>query len=56
MMQNIMLTLIASVMGSFLLTGAISGLVGGGSISLAGMMSGEFGACDYRGYLCQVEG
>ena len=54
MLQKIITILICCVMGSFLIVGAISGLIGGGSISLQGMMSGTFGACDYRGYLCQL--
>ena len=53
MIQKIITILICCVMGSFLIVGAVSGLIGGGSISLQGMMSGTFGACDYRGYLCQ---
>ena len=42
--------LLAAMMGSFLITSALSELVGGGAISVAGLMTGDFGACDIVGY------
>ena len=47
---NYITALLASAVGSFFMVGALSDLLGGGSISLAGLMYGDFGACDERGY------
>ena len=53
-LREIMMILAGSIFGSFMFVGAISMLVGGGQISLGGVMNGTFGVCDERGYYVQM--
>mmetsp|Transcript_22879 Transcript_22879/g.60127 ORF Transcript_22879/g.60127 Transcript_22879/m.60127 type:complete len:461 (+) Transcript_22879:191-1573(+) len=53
-LREIMMVLAGSIFGSFMFVGAVSMMVGGGQISLGGIMSGTFGVCDERGYYVQM--
>ena len=46
--------LLASVLGPFLVVGPIAELAGGGDVSLAGLVGGDFGACGVGGYAALV--
>jgi hypothetical protein len=43
-LRSVMLTLAAAAFGSLMFAGGLSGIVGGGMISLSGFMNGTFGA------------
>lgn len=53
-LREVMMILAGSIFGSFMFVGAVSMMVGGGQISLGGIMSGTFGVCDERGYYVQM--
>ena len=52
--RNVMLVLASAAFGSLMTAGAVSGIVGGGMISLSGFMNGTFGACNPRGMYVQM--
>ena len=41
--------LLSAMLASFAAASALSELVGGGPVSVAGLMTGDFGACDMVG-------
>ena len=49
-----MMVLASAAFGSLMFAGAISGVIGGGMISLGGFMNGTFGACNARGMYVQM--